>query len=241
MILQLDHAPVNALNYQLIAEIRTSIAEINQNPDIQGAILTGKERVFSAGLDIKELHALQRDQFRDFLLNFRSMVKELASFSKPLVASITGHAPAGGCILGICADYRVMAEGNFKIGLNEVPVGLYAPPYVLALYAFWIGRRKAYQALLEGKLFSAREALDLGLVDELQPASEVLSQAERQLKTYLNLPSPAWKLTKKENRSQILKSFEDESEETLRISEALWWEQGGREVMGEIIRGLEKK
>ncbi|MEM7371764.1 MAG: enoyl-CoA hydratase/isomerase family protein [Bacteroidota bacterium] len=241
VIIQLVHPPVNALNHAMISEIRKTMAKLDQDPEIHGAILTGRPGMFCAGLDIKELHSLERPQFREFLLTFRSMVKEIAAFSKPLVAAMTGHAPAGGCILGICCDYRVMAAGTYKIGLNEVPVGLYAPPYVLALYAQWIGQHAAYQALLEGRLFQAEEALSIGLVDELAAVEAVVSRAETQLRTYLALPSPAWKLTKRALRRDLLASFEVDLDQTLVSSEALWWEQGGRDVMGNIIQGLEKR
>ncbi|MBK7640026.1 MAG: enoyl-CoA hydratase/isomerase family protein [Bacteroidetes bacterium] len=71
--------------------------------------------------------------------DFSKFLITISKFPKPLVAAITGHSPAGGCIIGICCDYRVMAKGNYKIGLNEIPVGIIVPKGIMALYSRCIG------------------------------------------------------------------------------------------------------
>ena len=76
------------------------------------------------------------------------------------------------CVLAICCDYRIMAEGNFMIGLNEIPVGLIVPESIFHLYSFWIGKANAYRLLLEGRLLSPQEALKVGLVISLPITSD---------------------------------------------------------------------
>src|SRR5690606_16566166 len=74
------------------------------------------------------------------------LIYTLAALPQPPIASITGHAPAGRCALVICCDYRIMAEGEFVIGLNEVPVGLILPPGTFDLYSLWLGQSLAYRS-----------------------------------------------------------------------------------------------
>src|SRR5690606_4415621 len=128
-----------------------------------------------------ELYNYSEDEVRQFWLDFIGLVKCFVSFSKPAVAAITGHSPAGGCVLAICCDYRVMAKGDFVIGLNELPVGIIVPQPIFELYSFWIGQGMAYRNLMEGKLMTPEEALSCGLVDEVVVAQSLVGTAERQL------------------------------------------------------------
>src|SRR5690606_3428918 len=142
----------------------------------------GKENFFSAGLDLITLFDYNVDQIREFWNLFLEATSLLASFPKPIAAAISGHSPAGGCVFALCCDYRIMAEGNFVIGLNEIPVGLIVPESIFQLYAFWIGRRNAYQNLLEGKLLTPNEAKAQGLVDDVVPANMLFNTATKKIK-----------------------------------------------------------
>jgi 3,2-trans-enoyl-CoA isomerase len=166
-VLSLDRGRSNAINSEMVSELHQMIRNIENDDSIAGLIITGKEGFFSAGLDLIELYNYDEDQIREFWVEFLSLVTSMVSFKKPMIAAISGHSPAGGCVLAICCDYRVMAEGKFIIGLNEVPVGIIVPESIFHLYAFWLGNAPAYRALLEGKLMNTQEALSAGLVDEV--------------------------------------------------------------------------
>src|SRR5580692_11455867 len=126
-IIALDRGRSNPVNHQLIKELTACIKDLEGDDTIGGVILTGKEGFFSSGIDLIEAYDYNEEQIRAFWVDFLAMQNTLAAFEKPMVAAISGHSPAGGCIMAICCDYRVMAEGKFIIGLNEVPVGIIVP------------------------------------------------------------------------------------------------------------------
>jgi 3,2-trans-enoyl-CoA isomerase len=157
-----------------------------------------------------------------------------------LVAAITGHAPAGGCIIANGCDYRVMADGNYKIGLNEIPVGIVVPRGVYAQYSVWLGERNAYQYLMEGKLYSPSHAKEIGLVDEVVALEQVLEVAENKLKQYLQYEQNGWRMTKAQLRNNVIKIMESMSEEEMNIFQQQWWSNPVRNMMQTFIEKLKK-
>ena len=101
----------------------------------------------------------------------------IAGSAIPIVAAITGHAPAGGTVLALFCDWRVMADGDYKVGLNEVQVGIPLPPIILRGLQRLVGSRQAERLAVTGELLSSREAVRLGLVDELVPPEKVVERA----------------------------------------------------------------
>src|SRR5690606_32452196 len=106
------------------------------------------------GLDLITLFEYDEAKIHEFWESFIALIYDLAAFPKPSIAAITGHSPAGGCVLALCCDHRVMAEGDYIIGLNEVPVGIIVPQCIFELYSFWLGSARASKFLLEGKLLA---------------------------------------------------------------------------------------
>jgi len=187
------------------------------------------------------LYALNEADVKEFWIAFMKMTNTLVAFSKPFVAAITGHSPAGGCVLSICADYRVMAEGKFIIGLNEIPVGIVVPKSIFDLYAFWVGKRVAYQFLLEGKLVTPDIAQKIGLVDEVVPADKVLERAVEKMEDYTNFDPKTWAISKQNLRSDLLKDMQNQDIETvLEPMLKQWWSPRTRALLGGIVASLSK-
>ena len=124
LIARLDRGKANPVNWQMVDDIRQLLRAVAQNEAQKGLILTGKPHFFTAGVDIVELYYSDEEKVATFWRDFNYLIKEMTAFPKPLITAITGHSPAGGCIFAICSDYRIMAEGKYRIGLNEVPVGI---------------------------------------------------------------------------------------------------------------------
>jgi Delta3-Delta2-enoyl-CoA isomerase len=240
-IIQMDREKANPMNHEFVAELRIALKNFSEDDSIQGAIINGKENFFSAGLDLPELYTYDEKQFEKFWRNFMDLVSDLVAFDKPLIASINGHAPAGGCIIAIGCDYRVMAEGKYKIGLNEIPIGIVVPRGVFDIYSFWIGRRTAFQYLMEGKLFSPEHAKMIGLVDEIVPADKVLEAAETKLKQYLQYEQNGWRLTKRQLKQDQLKSISSISEFEMKTFQKQWWSEPVRTLVGKFVEQLKKK
>src|SRR5690606_40710473 len=119
----------------------------------RGIVLSGQPRIFSAGLDVPYLLTLGDD--RGALTNawqaFFGVARALASSPVPVVAALTGHAPAGGCVYALCCDYRIMAAGDYRIGLNETQVGLVAPEGIQRLLRRAVGSHPAARLLVPAR------------------------------------------------------------------------------------------
>lgn len=240
-ILGLDRDRSNAINSEMVSELYQMVRNIEKDDTIAGLILTGKEGFFSAGLDLIELYNYDEEKIRDFWIDFLNLVTALASFKKPMIAAISGHSPAGGCVLALCCDYRVMAEGKFIIGLNEVPVGIIIPESIFHLYAFWLGNAPAYRFMLEGKLLNNEEALAAGLVDEVVKPESILYAAERKMLKYIQLERATWQQSKVNLRAELLKKVSEDPTEILEIMLKQWWSPSTRSILKTIIQNLQQK
>ena len=240
-ILGLDRGRSNAINSEMVAELSQMLRSIENDENIAGLILTGKEGFFSAGLDLIELYNYDEEKIRAFWIDFLNLVTALSSFKKPLIAAINGHSPAGGCVLALCCDYRIMSEGKFIIGLNEVPVGIIIPEAIFHLYAFWLGNAQAYRFMLEGRLMNTEEALAAGLVDEVVKPESILYAAERKMQKYIQLERNTWQQSKLNLRSDLLKKISKDPSETLDIMFKQWWSPGTRSILKTIIQNLQQK
>jgi len=170
--LRLARPPVNALDAALCRALADALQRA-ADEDVRGIVLAGGASVFSAGLDVPYLLSLGDDRaaLSAAWQAFFDAVRALAASPVPVVAAIDGHAPAGGCVLALCCDYRVMVDGDGRIGLNETQVGLVAPEGVQRLLRRAVGPHVAARLLMQGELVDAPTALRIGLVDALAPDS----------------------------------------------------------------------
>ncbi|XP_076763866.1 enoyl-CoA delta isomerase 1, mitochondrial [Xylocopa sonorina] len=164
--------PVNNLNKELLNALNTTLTDI-QKQKCKGIILTSSlSGVFTAGLDIMEMYNRTQEQLTEFWQALQDAWLTLYNCDVPIAAAINGSSPAGGCLLALSCEYRVFVEGNHTIGLNETKLGVTAPVWFQTLYIETLGYRRAELALLRGSLFSPKEALEIGLVDELASDKE---------------------------------------------------------------------
>jgi len=236
--LTMQRGKANALNTEMVRALKEALVMVQNDSRIGGLILHGQEKFFSAGIDLIELYAYNETQVREFWNLFMEMLTTFVAFSKPAIAAINGHSPAGGCVLALCCDYRIMAAGNGIIGLNEVPVGIIVPYRIFELYSFWLGRAKAYRFLLEGTLFNPDQALQEGLVDQVVPSNQLYTQVDRQMKKYLNLNGSTWQQSKYDMRRNLIATFQENVNEVIERVLAQWWEPSTREILKTIIQNL---
>lgn len=212
--IRLARPPVNALSTDLcralIASIETAVAD-----GAGGIVMSGRERIFSAGMDVPHLlsHGEDRHALMDSWQAFFGVARTLAESRVPVVAALTGHAPAGGCVLALCCDYRVMARSvdpakPYVIGLNETQVGLVAPEGIQRLLRRAVGTGRAERLLVAGELVAAERALEIGLVDELVDGGEVVSRSVAWLKQLLTLPQSPMLMTRSIARADIAEALE---------------------------------
>ena len=237
----LSRGKSNALNHAMIVELDDMFKNIVNDNSIAGVILTGNAPFFSAGLDLIELYDYNEQQVKDFWIVFLQFATNLVSFKKPLIAAISGHAPAGGCVMALAADYRIMGDGPFVIGLNEVPVGIIVPTNIFKLYAFWLGNAQAARSLLQGTLYNPQEALAIGLIDELVSGDSLLTLAGRKMKKFVELDSNTWQHSKLNIRKDLIRSFEETQSDFLTQMTAQWWAPATRALLKTIIDNLKRK
>lgn len=239
--LTLDRGSSNAINAEMVHELKDMLQNLEKDEQVGGLILTGKEGFFSAGLDLIELYNYNEAEIKQFWHDFLDMVSVFVGFKKPMISAISGHSPAGGCVLAICSDYRIMAEGKYIIGLNEVPVGIIVPDSIFHVYAFWLGQANAYRFLLEGKLMRSEEALQVGLVDELVDGKALITAAERKMKQYLGFDWSTWQQSKQNLRRELVEKVQADQTETLEAMLKQWWSPSTRSILHTIIQNLQKK
>ncbi|XP_058820011.1 enoyl-CoA delta isomerase 1, mitochondrial-like [Topomyia yanbarensis] len=205
----LNRPPVNSLNLELLTAISETLDDL-QNNKSRGIILTSSSKtVFSAGLDIMEMYKPKSERLKAFWSTLQDVWFKLYGSPYPTVAAINGHAPAGGCLLSLCCEYRIMCP-NYTIGLNETQLGIVAPTWFQASMRNTISRRDAELALTLGTLFTTDEALKVGLIDEVASTKEeALAKAASFLDRFRKISPQARSMTKQALRSKDIMELED--------------------------------
>lgn len=237
--LKFARPPVNALNPALCRALRTAIDDASAQ-GVGGVVLAGGPKVFSAGLDVPYLLTLDdRSALRSAWEDFFAAARALAESPMPVVAAIAGHAPAGGCVLALCCDYRVMASGPFRIGLNETRVGLVAPEGIQHLLRRVVGAHRAERLLVSGELVDAERALAIGLVDELADIDHVAVRARVWLEELLQLPRQPVLQTRAIARADLVDALRPERIELGRFIER-WSEPDTQAGLRALVAKLGK-
>ncbi|XP_035795316.1 enoyl-CoA delta isomerase 1, mitochondrial-like [Anopheles albimanus] len=205
----LNRPPVNSLSLELLKAISEALDDL-QNNKSRGMILTSSSKsVFSAGLDIMEMYKPNQDRLRDFWSTLQDVWFKLYGSPFATVAAINGHAPAGGCLLSLCCEYRVMCP-NYTIGLNETQLGIVAPTWFQASLRNTISRRESELALTLGKMYTTEEALKVGMIDEIAENKEkALERAVAFLNQFRKISPMARGMTKQALRSKDIVELED--------------------------------
>ena len=206
--IQLARPPVNALNLELLRALHAALDDAVQG-GVRGIVLSGAQGLFSAGVDVPALLGRDRAGVREYWREFFALCATLARAPIPLVAAITGHSPAGGAVLALFCDYRVMAEGPYRIGLNEVQVGLIVPESIQLALRRVVGTYRAERLLVAGAMIEAGEALACGFVDELTGVDQVSTRALHWLGELLALPSHAMLATRTLARADLAAAYAD--------------------------------
>jgi len=237
--LRLSRPPVNALSPELIAELRRRV-EAAPGEGARALVLSGLPGMFSAGLDVPLLLTLDRAAMAEMWRDFYALLRTLAFSPIPVLAAITGHAPAGGAVLALFCDWRVMAQGEWKIGLNEVQVGLILPPVIFQAFKRQVGPREAARAV-RGLLFSPVEAERIGLVEELIVPEQVIERAVAWCQEIVSLPQQAMLSTREQSRADLCGLFSQGVEREVGEVAEVWWSPEVQTALRGFVERLGKK
>ena len=243
--LRLARPPVNALDPALCRALITTL-DAAVADGVDAVVLSGAPGIFSAGLDVPHLMALGQDRqaLHAGWGAFFGAARSLAALRIPVVAALTGHAPAGGCVLSLCCDYRVMARSPnpakpFMIGMNETQVGLAVPEGAQQLMRRVIGPYRAERLLVSGSMVTADEALRLGLVDTVVEVDQVVPHALEWLSTLLALPRAPMLLTRSLARADLVRALEPQNLDLERFVEG-WYDADTQAGLRALLAKLGK-
>lgn len=233
--LRIANPPVNALNMALIQRLDAELA-VAAEQHVRALVLSGQPGLFSAGLDMREVVAAAAEPLRRFIDAFFKLQERLARSPIPVVAAITGHCPAGGTVLALYCDHRVMARGPFRIGLNEVQVGLYPGLTIYRAFERLVGSAKAASLLPRGAMLDPDAALASGLVDELAEPEQVVARALELAVELTRLPPQAYARTRSLVRTDLLRLFDEPDEDVSAVFGAEWVGAEARERMAAMLK-----
>ena len=168
---------VNALSEPSVKELGIAFRDLAQTTGVRSVILTGQGPFFSFGFDIPEFLSYSKESFTRFLSSFTTLYTDLFTYPKPLIAALNGHTIAGGCMIALPADYRIMVSGKAKISLNEITFGASVFAGSVAMLTFLLGGRHARDVLYEGTMFTAEQALRFGLIDQISTDGQLMRDA----------------------------------------------------------------
>jgi enoyl-CoA hydratase/carnithine racemase len=242
--IRLARPPVNALNPELLVALRAAV-EAAPNDGARGIVLSGGPNVFSGGLDVPHLMGLDATALKAAWRDFFDAAIAIARAPIPVVAAIAGHSPAGGCVLALCCDYRIMARSPdpakpFRIGLNEVQVGLMVPEGIQHLLRRTVGSHRAERMLVAGMMPSARRAMAIGLVDQLADLGQVLPRAIAWLNELLALPSSPMLATRALARTDLVDALTDPKRVDLDSFLAQWNQPDTQAALQALLARLGK-
>lgn len=165
---------LNALNAQIVGEINQALDQLERDPNIGCAVLTGSAKAFAAGADIKEMAELQYPQI--YVDDLFSDADRIANRRKPIIAAVSGFALGGGCELAMMCDF-ILAADNAKFGQPEINLGVLPGMGGTQRLTRAVGKAKAMELCLTGRLMGAEEAERAGLVARIVPQAELVEEA----------------------------------------------------------------
>lgn len=238
--ISLDRPPANALNPELATLLIEKLAKAGAQAE--AVVISGRPGLFSAGLDVPALMHANRADMLQFWRIFLQLLRTIAEMPVPTAFALTGHAPAGGLVMALFGDYRIMSGGNFQTGLNEVQVGLVVSPVIHHALVRLIGPHPAERILVPGALLSPDQALDIGLIDEIEADPEAtVARAIAWCENLLALPRHAMLLTREMARQDLIRSFGDSAESDAEAFVDVWFSETTRETLHALLERLKKK
>jgi enoyl-CoA hydratase/carnithine racemase len=236
-IVKLNHGVTNAINLDLILELAKDLEDLNKDPNVNSVVLTSNnEKFFAIGFDLPELFDYDKEKMKLFYQTFNRLSLDIYTFPKPVIAALTGHAIAGGCILAICCDYRFIADGKKLMGLNEIKLGIPVPYPADCILRQLVGARIAQDMCYTGEFYKPRILFNMGLVDQVLSAEELQKKAVEKAKLLGEMPKEAFEVVKHNRVERVTSQVLDKLEERERFFLEKWFTDETRILIKEAIK-----
>lgn len=218
LTLRLAHGKASAMDVELLEALG---AELDAAADARAVVLTGTGSIFSAGVDLFRLLDGGQAYVDRFVPLLSTFVRALFALPVPVVAAVNGHAVAGGGVMTLAADYRIMAEGTGRIGVPELLVGVPFPAAPLEVVRFAVPRHRLQSLVYLGRMLGPQDALAEGLLDEVVAPGALLRRAREVAAQLASLPQDVFRATKLALRADALARM-DGAAEYDRRAHAIW-------------------
>jgi enoyl-CoA hydratase len=211
LIVHLDDDKANALSFEVIAAVQATIDEAEADESVRSLVIHGRPGRFSAGFDLGVMFGDDMSAIINLVADGGALVRRLYGSSIPVVAACTGHALAAGALVLLGCDVRIGADIDAKVGLNEVAIKMVLPDWAFTIAEDRLSKRHVQRALANARITTPRDAIDVGYIDEVVPADEVLERAIAVATELASTLDPsAYQRTIRKLRGPVLDSMEQQ-------------------------------
>ncbi len=203
-VITINNGKVNAISHQVIDELNNVLDQAEEANKI--VILTGKEGVFSAGYDLKTM-TKSAESAKALVMNGSKLVHRMLSFKLPIIAACNGHAVAKGAFLLLACDYRIGVEGDFKIGLNEVMIGMTMHNAGIVMAKARLAPIFLERSVINAEMYNPKDAVTAGFLDKVVPQELLLPTATKIAEMFSKLNLRAHAETKLKVRKHYLEDL----------------------------------
>jgi len=208
----MDDGKANAFSIPMLEQLHEAVDQARKDEAI--VVLTGREKFFSAGFDLK-VFTEQPDQVVRMLNLGADLCEKILGFPTPVITAVPGHAIAAGTFLPLCADRRIGIEGPWKIGLNEVKIGLTVPLFVIEIAKQRLSPAHFQRAVVTAETYTPEGAVEAGFFDRVVAPGDLEAATAEAAAEFATLDPAAFKATKERVRGENLKSLRTAIDEEL--------------------------
>lgn len=237
VLAKLNHGATNAISTELVGELAETIELVRNDPAARALVMaSATDKFFSIGFDIPQLFTFSAQEFGSFFRAFNQVCLDLYTLPKPTIAALNGHATAGGCILALCFDYRLIAQGRKLMGLNEIKLGVPVPFIADCCLRALIGVRQARDVMDGGEFYPAEAAVRMGMADEALPEEQLIELAVEKARKLGAMPAAAYAAIKRNRVENIEAEVKAKWEEKERFFVESWCSEEVRQRMREAMQ-----
>jgi len=193
-IITLDDGKANVFSPEMSNQLNACLDEVDTESGC--VIITGREGMFSAGLDLKIIQSGDVDRIVEMSSSAFKLLARIFSFPRPVIAACSGHGIALGTFLICCCDYRIGIKGEYMLGANEMRTNMVIPTPILELIKFRVNDSHKYRAVLGAEMYNFNQAQEIGLIDDVVDIDNLMSAATEKAKDLATMGHPSYTMTK---------------------------------------------
>ena len=193
-IITLDDGKANVFSPEMSKQLNSCLDQVDKESGC--VIITGREGMFSAGLDLKIIQSGDVDRIVEMSSSAFKLLARIFSFPRPVIAACSGHGIALGTFLICCCDYRIGIKGEYMLGANEMRTNMVIPTPILELIKFRVNDSHKYRAVLGAEMYNFNQAQEIGLIDDVVDIDNLMSAATEKAKDLATMGHPSYTMTK---------------------------------------------